>query len=162
MVTIITIPTLEIAARKPVGSLATSPYALYVLEEASGIVCDIAGHPEWESTAVAPRTARRIAMGIAVRAFLNPELETAWNAGPVGGRNRNEWAFGFEPTPYEREQLEGLQGTEGGGTGGLWVQPLSGGVAESLSVYLKDPWAPLSTPILYQDEGDTGTDPLEP
>lgn len=160
MATIITLSTLETAARKAPGSLADKPYAAYVVEEASAIVCDIARHPEWEVDVVAPRTARRIAMSIAVRALLNPELEIAWNAGPVGGRNRDEWAFGFEPTPYEREQLEGLQGSDGTGGNGLWVQPTSGGDASLLSVYLTDPWFPLSTPILYQDEGDVGTDPL--
>lgn len=160
MATLISIASLTTVARKPPGSLEGNAYAQYVLEEASGVVCDIAKHPEWETTAVAPRTARRIAMSIAVRALLNPELEVAWNAGPVGGRNRDEWAYGFEPTPYEREQLEELRGSEGGSGKGLWIQPIGGGVAEDLSVYLDDPWAPLSTPIHYQDEGDVGTDPL--
>ena len=162
MASIISLTTLEIAARKPPGSLATNSYAAYVVQEASAVVCDTARHAEWETTGTPPRQALRIAMRIAVRALLNPELETAWNAGPVGARNRDEWAYGFEPTPYELEQLEEMRGSDGAGANGLWVQPISSGVAEDLSVYLDDPWAPLSTPILYQDEGDVGTDPLEP
>ena len=158
MASIITLATLETAARKAPGSLVGNAYAAYVVEEASAIVCDIAMHPEWETTVVAPRTARRIAMSIGVRALLNPELETAYNLGPIGARNRDEWAYGFEPTPYEREQLEQLQGVSGGSTKGLWIQPLVGDEQTLMTVYMNDPWAPLSTPIAYQNVGDVGTD----
>jgi hypothetical protein len=151
---LITIATLAVAARKDAAKLALKPYAHYVVEQASATVCDTAEHPEWETAGGAPRKARSICMQIAVRALLNPELEVAYTTGPLSGRNRDEWAFGFEPTPYEREQLEEMQGGPGGSLG-LWVQPIDGGIQDIRGVILKrDPW---DQAIEYQNTGDVGT-----
>lgn len=151
---LISIATLAIAARKDPAKLEAKPYAHYVVEQASATVCDTAEHPEWETDGGAPRKARSICMQIAVRALLNPELEVAWTTGPLSGRNRDEWAFGFEPTPYELGELEGLQGSPGGSLG-LWTQPIDGGIPEVEGVILKrDNWG---QSFVYQNEGDVGT-----
>lgn len=160
---ILTLALLETAARKAPGSLTENAYAVFVVQEASAVVTDKARHPEWEDDAspvAAPREAVRVAVAVAVRALLNPELETSYNVGPLGARSRDEWAYGFQLTPYELDELEALQGGGPGSKTGLWVQPLAQPEETLIQHYVHDPWWPSSTPILYQDDGDVGTDPL--
>lgn len=148
MATLVNITLLAVMARRPIEP--DDEFALLVLSEASGLVCDTAQHPEWEQNpANAPRTARRICLQVAYRTFTNPEFEVQYGLGPLSGRSLDLYAMGLNLTEHEQEQLEALQGATGGAQKGLWVQPLDGGVAPDLTVYARDRAYPLSNPIPF-------------
>lgn len=132
MTTIISISDLEVITRTGTGSLAADTFASRIVVEASGLVCDTAGHPEWETTTPlvdVPRTAKRICLALAKRSFQNPErVVQEGSIGPLGGdRVDATQALFLELTDGEIDALEALQGDgTGGGGNGLWLQPITG------------------------------------
>lgn len=158
MATLITVPELALFSRRTIAS--DDPLALLIIELASGLVCDTAEHPDWELTVTPPRAARRICLQVAARAFTNPEMETAYNIGPLGGRVLDWAAYGLTLTPPEEEELEDLQGVPGG-TNGIWIQPLADSTSLDLTVYVDDPYGLQTIPYLDPAESD-GMTPLVP
>lgn len=139
MTTIVSVAQLEVATQSVAGSLADDTFAAWVLEEASGLVCDTARHPEWEDDpSKAPRVARRICLMVAKRTYENPGSVIQEGAvGPLGGdRVLDAQAMGLNLTEAEEEELIDLRG--GGNAGGLWVQPIGDGDAPDRTVYLFD------------------------
>lgn len=153
MATLIDIPTLATFARTEIDP--NDEFALLVLEEASGLVCDTAGHPEWEDNPTsAPRAARRICLQVAYRTFTNPDFEVAYGLGPLSGRSLDLYAMGLNLTDVEMETLEDLQPK---GTSGLWVQPITSDTddypkevyAHDVRFPFSDAWPYLSPPDAY-------------
>lgn len=139
MTTLVSVAQLEVATQNAPGSLVDDAFAAWVLEEASGLVCDTARHAEWEDDpSTAPRAARRICLMVAKRTFQNPDAVTVEGAiGPIGGdRVLDFQAMGLMLTEAEEEELIDLRGGAGG-SGGLWVQPI-GEAAADRTAYLFD------------------------
>jgi len=136
---IISIPNLRISARR--SSIAPDDeVANWVVAEASARVCDYARHPEWEDPASgvsAPRQAKRIALAVATRVFLNPELERSSSIGGVlSSSNAPEWALGFELSDSEKEELDDLR--NGGNGNRLGVISLAGSATYDETLYVAD------------------------
>lgn len=147
MATLINVATLATFARTEIEP--DDEFALLVLDEASGLVCDTAKHPEWEdSPSTSPRAARRICLQVAYRTFSNPDFEIAYGLGPLSGRSLDLYAMGLNLTEAETEELEDLWPTSS--SGGLWVQPIDGDSTMYPSeVMAHDRWYPASDPIPF-------------
>lgn len=127
---LLTIPDLRAWARN--SEIADDdPWALIVIEAASDLVRETAQQPTWTRESAPPR-ARQIASHLAARSYSNPDsIEFEGATGPIGGdRRAEEFAKSLHLTEAERLELEGMwpAGSTGGG-GGLWVQPVGGGIA---------------------------------
>ena len=114
-----------------------NPWALAVLDKASMLVREAAGHPEWESSTTPPR-ARLIALLVARRTFLNPDQVVSSSVGPLSERVLDEAAAGMTLTPAERLELGALRGSEDDpDPNGLWVlQTTTGRRLRNLDIYL--------------------------
>ena len=119
MTLLVSLATLRIVARRPDISddLETTDgaFANWVLTESSGLVCDTAGYPEWETTGTPPRSAVRIATALAVRTYLNFEQVIQSSVGPLSERVRDEAAMALEITEAEIDALEAIPGGASGG-----------------------------------------------
>ena len=136
--------------------LENPAYGDYCMRNASLIVADAAGHPDWVGVAAdgtdivpvaAPRRAVMIAEQLAKRSYLNPNaVVREGSVGPIGGdQTIEEFARTFELTEVEAAYLEEVRRTTGivplpGATGGLWtleieVRPYAANWAD---VYLPD------------------------
>lgn len=100
------------------------PFALVVLDGASLLVREAAGHPEWDA-GTAPARAKLICVLVAKRTFLNPDQEVATSVGPLSSRVLDEAAAGMRLTETEIAELAALDAASSPPrtTGGLWVQP---------------------------------------
>lgn len=149
--------TLRIVARRPNISddLQTTDgaFANWVLTESSGLVCDTAGHPEWETTGTPPRSAKRICTSLAVRTYLNFEQVVQSSVGPLSERVREEAAMALELTEAEEETLEAIPGGQSG-TGGFWVQPFVNPDSVDDRVFLYDDDHGTSGDAVYYSDGD--------
>lgn len=156
------IPELRVSARRP-DIADDDEFAILVLTEASGLVCDTAGHPEWEDDpGAAPRPARRICLAVATRTFTNPEFEVQTAMGPIGSRILDLGALGLNLSEDERLELEKLGAAESGNTGnGIGLLTLAGQNNYDRTLYVRDTWAPYSDPIPYFDTDSSGAG-LEP
>lgn len=145
---------LRVSARRDIAD--DDEFALLVLEEASGLVCDAAGRPEWEDDpGAAPRPARRICLAVATRTYTNPEFEVQTTMGPLSSRILDLGALGLNLSDAEREELEDL-GAKESGDNGLWIATLAGGRNYDRTLYVRDTWAPYSDPIPYFDTDSSG------
>lgn len=158
MSALVSLATLRIVARRPSISGDTETpdgaFAAWVLDTASALVCDTAGHPEWETTGTPPRTAVIICTQVAVRTYLNYEQVVQSSVGPLSERVREEAAMALELTPSEIASLEALPGGDSSG-GGFWVQPLANDAGQiNDPIFLHDPVWPTSDDIPYLD-GET-------
>jgi hypothetical protein len=156
---IITLAELATFTRSDPEEVAEDPYAAMILELASGLVCDTASHPEWETSgAGGPRAARRICLQVAGRTYTNPDLETSSNTGPIGSRVIDWAAYGLTLTEAEEEELEGLQGIDDAPKTGFWTLALFGSEAERVdTVYLPDSNGAQPIPYLDPSESDALT-----
>lgn len=133
------------------------PLALMVVDMASGLVCDEALHEDWEVDVTPPRAARRICLQVAGRVWTNPEMETSYNIGPLGGRVLDWAAFGLTLTPPEEDELQDLRGVAGAGPGGLWIMPIAGVPVVDDTVYVNDQYGMQTIPYLDPNESDIMT-----
>ena len=149
------IADLRISARRP-NIASDDEVALFVLEEASGLVCDTAGHPEWEDDpGAAPRPARRICLAVATRTFLNPEFEVQSTMGPLSSRVLDLAALGLNLSDDERETLEGMRGSSGGN--GLGILTLAGGQSFDRTLSVVDELDPYDLiPYFDTESSDAG------
>lgn len=154
MATLISVAELAIYTGSTIAS--DDPRALMVIELASGLVCDEARHPDWETTAVPPRAARRICFQVAARTYTNPELEVAYGIGPLSGRTIDWAAYGLTLTPPEEDELGELRGEDGGGSG-LWVLPIAGVDQIDDTVYVPSEPGLQTIPYLDPNELDAMT-----
>lgn len=141
MATIVTTAQLEVATQNAPGSLVDDAFVDWVLEEASGLVCDTARHPEWElDPTTAPRTAKRICLLVAKRTYENPgAVVMEGGVGPIGGdRVLDAQAMGLMLTEAEEEELIDLRGMPGSDPGGLWLQPINDDRNRDRTAYLFD------------------------
>lgn len=157
MANLVSVAQLEVATQNTPGSLVDDAFVAWVLEEASGLVCDTAHHPEWEDDiTLAPRTAKRICLLVAKRTYENPgAVVVEGGVGPIGGdRVLDTQAMGLMLTEAEEEELVDLRGGPGNDPNGLWIQPINDGTATDRTAYLFDSsgsdWA-----IPYGDYGTT-------
>lgn len=155
---IITLAELAVFTRSDPEEVADDPYAKMILELASGLVCDTAAHPEWETANSAPRGARRICLQVAGRTYTNPDLETSSNTGPIGSRVIDWAAYGLTLTEAEGEELEALRG---GGTSsgkGFWTLQLFASESTPLrTIHVADENGSQMIPYLDPSESDAMT-----
>lgn len=153
MATLVSRAQLAIAARRPIAD--DDAFATYILEAASGLVCDTAEHPEWEEdVANAPRPAKRICLEVARRSYTNPDFEIAYGLGPLSGRSLDIAALGLNLSEAEEAVLVNLQGGPEASGGGLWVQPLGGGLEQIDTVFVAQAGAPQADMIPYLDPSE--------
>lgn len=160
MALLVSLATLRTVARRPGISddleTVDGAFANWVLTESSGLVCDTAGHPEWETTGTPDRRAVRIATALAVRTYMNFEQVVQSSVGPLSERVRDEAAMALELTQAEIDTLEDIPGGTSGGNG-FWVQPMdAGGGDVDTTVYLLDGEHDDSDTIPYFDPDDPG------
>lgn len=99
-------------------------FALMVLEAASDVVREAALRLEW-TRATVPAAAKRVALWLARRTFLNPDAIVRSNVGPLGESTVEDFARTLELTPAERATLAVFAPEGSGGGGSLFVQPLA-------------------------------------
>lgn len=145
MAALLTVTDLSVWTRTTITS--DDEFALAVVDGASLLVAETAGHPEWTIGTVPPR-AKLIAILLAKRTYLNPDAISASNVGPIGERVVEDFARTMELTEAEIEALQALQGDGTGPDSGLWIQPTSRG--------------PLETPLYLYTEGDWAIPYLDP
>lgn len=155
MATLVSISQLAVWTREDIEP--DDPFALMVLDEATALVVDYCGRPDWEDApGTAPRLARRICLIVAGRTYLNPDMEVATGTGPISSRVRDEAAAGMQLTESEMEQLDTIPAPPGdtGYKGLFTITTTRGADPAEQPVLLYDnsgsPW-----PIEYANEGDT-------
>lgn len=149
---LLTLGDLGIWVRETISG--TDEFAITVVNAASLVVVEAAGHPEW-TLGTAPPRARLIAQLLAKRTYLNPDAVVRSSVGPLGESIVEDFARTLELTPAERLELEELGGTAPTTSGEMFFLNLGGTpTTESTEIYLADSEGQL---LLYQDEGDVGT-----
>ena len=137
---IISVADLRISARKPNLAL-DDPTAVWVVEQASAAICDYANRPSWEdefsTEPPAPRAAKRVALAVATRVFLNPQLERSSSIGPLSSSYHEHWALGFNLADVEKEIIDKATGAADGGNW-LGVMTLAGSRSYDKTLYLPD------------------------
>ena len=132
-------------------------YALMMIGLASNAVREAARQAGWVvetdegdlpgvGQALAPQTARDIALLVAGRAYTNPKNLERRTAGPISETFRDSGVFGVGLTEDERNRLNDVSGR----TGGIWVQPIEYGSGEPLTVLVPTLTA---NPIIASDIG---------
>ena len=150
---LVTVPELALWAEGDAAAIdPADPLALWILEQASILVMEEAGHIEWTAL-TAPGRAKIVVGNVAKRCWNNgdQELRSAIAGGP-SSQVIDTAAYGLMLTPAEVEMVakvvEGLQAATGGG--GLWVLPTTRGPVET-ALYMPDDRWPQSSPILMVD-----------
>lgn len=159
MPTIVTLAELAVFTRSDEEDVLDDPYAAMVLELASGLVCDAAQHPEWETAGgTVPRAARRVCLQVAGRTYTNPDLETSSNTGPIGSRVIDWAAYGLTLTEAEEADLTELIGSADAPRTGFWTLRLFASEDRAVdTVYLQDSNGSQSIPYLDPSESDALT-----
>lgn len=121
---LVTLADLAVATEADVP-VEREDFARMVLEAASDVVREAAQQPTWTRDTV-PVAARRIALWLARRTFLNPDAITRSNVGPLGEATVEDYARTLELTPAERSTLLRLAPVGADtGAGSLFLQPLA-------------------------------------
>jgi hypothetical protein len=121
MASLVSVSELAVWCRQDIDS--GDQFALTVLEAASLLVRDAAGHPEW-TAATAPARAKLICALVAKRTYTNPDQEIATSVGPISSRVLDEAAAGMKLTEQEITELAAIGAETPGGTAkkaGLWA-----------------------------------------
>lgn len=128
-------------------------FAQTIINSASLVVVETAGHPEWTRD-TAPARARLIAAQLAKRTYLNPDAVVRSNVGPLGEATVEDFARTLELTAAERAELIALRPEGDPSAGSLFVVNLGGPVVvESDTIYLSDS---AGTLLAYHDPNDVG------
>lgn len=124
------VPVVDLAKLLKITIAPDDSYANMIVEQASNAVRDAARHPEWvlsapqTGEALAPQTARDIALWVARRAYTHPGNLSRRTAGPI---SESYFENGVEALELTESELKRLNFLVGSSTGGLWVQPISSG-----------------------------------
>lgn len=154
----VTVETLRQALRLPIAD--DDPYTLLMIAQASNAVRDFTGHQEWVGSdpgpldALAPGTARDVALWVALRAHRNPLNLERRIAGPISETFRDSGVFGASLTAAEEKRLTDAQLVTRVNTGGLWVQRVGETRRIPDRVWAPDPWHPAATPLLMAEGAD--------
>lgn len=153
MTMLVTVPELSLWAEGDSTAIdPTDPLAIWILEQASTLVMEEAGHIDWTPATEGIGRAKIVVANVAKRCWNNgdQELRSAIAGGP-SSQVIDAAAYGMMLTPAEIDMIAKVVALleEAAGSGsGLWTLPTTRGPLET-NLYVPDDRWPQSSPINY-------------
>lgn len=154
MTMLVTVPELSLWAEGDSTAIdPADPLAIWILNNASTLVMEEAGHLDWTAGTEGIGRAKIVVANVAKRCWNNAdqELRTAIAGGP-SSQVHEAAAYGMMLTEAEIAMIEKVVGSLQAATGdsGLWTLPTTRGPLETTMVVGDSRW-PQSSGILYLD-----------
>lgn len=152
MTLLVTVPELSLWAEGDAAAIdPTDALAIWILNQASTLVMEEAGHLEWTDATEGIGRAKIVVANVAKRCWNNAdqELRSAIAGGP-SSQVTEAAAYGMMLTPEEIAMIEKVVSglAAAAGESGFWVLPITRGPLET-NLYVPDDRWPQSSPINY-------------